>query len=397
MNKLLVTGMVRSGTSLISRSLDAHAHIVCALDPCLGFFRSVRNELLHRFGGGCPDPEAPFTDFFFARPPGLKMYLQSNLNLPITFEPLEVTRERLRYFNRDSNSTLLVPALDKLGRADNYAGLLEALLGLLQEVYGSEDSRWLGFVQTWVEAFAPLLINTWPDLVCVHIIRDPRAVIASWLHTVDLTHDYPFLMILRHWRKSAALASLSSRLYPENYLVWRYEDFVGDPAGVLQHLCRRLGLAFDPAMTETARFRSGAGEQWRSNTSYEAPEGISHRFRDKWRQRLSEADLQFIEDSCAPEMARWNYPRVTTPGAPASLLRLPALARQVQGEGDWIGQYDEDYLPGPLNQAKELFRWALYSQPAGASGLASDDLEAVMLDPVLVGGENNSATQAKAR
>jgi hypothetical protein len=290
-----------------------------------------------------------------------------------------------------------VPALDKLGPQDNYADLLETLLRLLQEVYGTEDSLWLGFVQTWVEAFAPVLINTWPDLVCVHIIRDPRAVIASWLHTVDLTHDYPFLMILRHWRKSAALASLFSRLYPENYLVWRYEDFVSDPVGVLQHLCRRLGLAFDPAMTETARFRSGSGEPWRSNTSYEAPEGISQRLRDKWRQRLSEADLQFLEDSCLPEMNRWNYPRVTTPGAPASFLRLPALARQAQGEGDWIGQYEEDYRPGPLNQAKELFRWALYSRQIGAPALAPDDLDAVMIDPALGGCESSSTTQAKAQ
>ena len=40
MNKLLVTGMVPSGTSLISRSIDAHAQVVCALDHFLGFFRS---------------------------------------------------------------------------------------------------------------------------------------------------------------------------------------------------------------------------------------------------------------------------------------------------------------------------------------------------------------------
>ncbi len=395
MNKLLVTGMVRSGTSLISRSLDAHAHIVCALDPCLGFFRSVRNELENRYGGGCPDREAPFTDLFFARKPGLKIYLQSNLNLPIDYEPLQKTIERLRYFNRDSNATLLLPVLDRLGSEKNYAELLEAILELLQEVYGSADSRCVGFVQTWVEAFASVFLNTWPDLVCVHIIRDPRAVIASWLRTVDLTHDYPFLMILRHWRKSAALASLFSRLYDKNYLVLRYEDFVSNPSGFLTKLCQRLALPFDSAMTETTKFRSGSGEHWRSNTSYETPQGISHQFRDKWRQRLSEADLQFIEDSCAPEMARWNYPRVTTPGGPTSLLNLPGLIRQVQGEEDWISHYAENYRPGPVNQAKELFRWYLFDQPQWARSLAAEDLESVVIDPALLEAREGLAAQVK--
>jgi hypothetical protein len=397
MNKFFVTGMVRSGTSLISRSLDAHAHLVCALDPCLGFFRSVRNELLHQTDQGCPDPEAPFTDFFFSRPPGVGLYLQADLHRPIRFEPLEVTRERMRHFNRDSNATLLVPWLDKLGREKNYAELLEAILGLLQEAYGSKSSRWIGFVQTWVEAFAPVLLNTWPDLVCVHIIRDPRAVIASWLHTTDLTHDYPFLMILRNWRKSAALASRFCRLYGDRYLVWRYEDFVSDPAGCLTGFCRRLGLEFDRAMTETAKFRGGGGEHWQSNTSYETPHGISHQFKDKWRQRLSEADLQFIEDSCAPEMARWNYPRVTAPGAPASLLNLPELARQVQGEAEWISHYAEDYRPGPVNQAKELFRWFLWSQPHAALALSGDDLESVLIDPALVGTGDAAANPVQPR
>jgi hypothetical protein len=228
------------------------------------------------------------------------------------------------------------------------------------------------------------LINTWPDLVCVHILRDPRAVIASWLQTTDLTHDYPLLMMLRHWRKSAILAGWLSRKFAGNYLVTRYEDFVQDPAGVLGAICRRLGLVFDPDMTQTAKFRSGGGARWQSNTSYEAQESISAALVEKWRERLSADDLQYIEDMCAPEMALWNYPRVTPTGAPGSLLKIPAICRQVQGETDWIGNYADAYAPNPINRAKELFRWYLCNHPEAAGTLTFSGLESVLIAPDLL-------------
>jgi len=389
--KLFVTGMVRSGTTLISRSLDAHPQVACALSPALGLFRAVRNELEYQQYGRSPDPEAPFTDFFFALKPDLEMFLQADFNLPVTVETLEVIRERLHHYSRD-NSPLLAPELARLGSRQTrqtYSGLLEELLGLLREVYGTVQSSWVGFVQNWVEGFVPLWFNTWPDSICVHILRDPRAVLASWLAAppLELRHDYPLLMMLRHWRKSAALASLFRRRFGGSYLVWRYEDFVQNPEALLADFCRRAGLDFSPSMVETARFSDGGGQNWQSNTSYrDKPQEISPRFLDKWRERLPEKDLQFIEDVCAPEMERWGYARLTPTGVPASLLKVPDLCRRISGASDWMEHYAGEYDPHPLNCAKELYRWYLWAHPEVARSLASREQESVFIDPELVAG-----------
>lgn len=382
MKKLFLTGMVRSGTTLISRAFDAHPNIVCAEDPCLGFFRSLRNELVFRTYGACPDPEEPFGDLFFSPPSELEMYLNADLNIPIQFESVEITRERLYQFNLHSCSTKLVQILDKLGDEKTYAELLESILGLILEVYGKAETRCVGFVQTWVEIFVPILLNTWREALCIHIIRDPRAVIASWLKTNHLTHDYPLLMMLRHWRKSAALASLYSRLFGNNYIVLRYEDFVLDPKKVLKSICKRINLPFSSTMTNTHNFRSGSGDLWQSNTSYEmTTKGINHHFVDRWRERLSETDLQFIEDMCFLEMQRWGYSRITQSGAPASILKVPFLSMQVQQKRtEWLARYSDAYKANIINRAKELYRWFLWNY-SNSDFYAEDDLKSVLIDP----------------
>jgi len=42
---LFISGMFRSGTTLLARMLNAHSHIVLASDPLFEFFKSFRNEV----------------------------------------------------------------------------------------------------------------------------------------------------------------------------------------------------------------------------------------------------------------------------------------------------------------------------------------------------------------
>jgi hypothetical protein len=67
-------------------------------------------------------------------------------------------------------------------------------------------------------------------------------------------HDHPFgsrqlaelVWTLSHRTIQAFLSTVPS----ERWIRLRFEDLVTDPAGQMEALCRRLGLAYDPAVTQ---------------------------------------------------------------------------------------------------------------------------------------------------
>ncbi|MGC9330166.1 MAG: sulfotransferase family protein, partial [Candidatus Hinthialibacter sp.] len=266
-----------------------------------------------------------------------------------------------------------------------YAEILDGLLDRIQEAFGDEQTEWIGFKQTWSEAFIASFLNTWPDAKCIHIIRDPRAVLASWKRSSVLSHDYPALMILRHWRKSAALASLYSRRY-ENHRIVRFEDFTQAPEEQMRKICEFCGLPFDEKTIDAAHFRSGSGSQWTSNTSYQVEEqGISKQYISAWKDRLSDEELQFVEDLCGLEMERMGYARETGGSDPGSILHPPCITRQVQAQVEWVNKFAAEYDLNSANQAKELCRWLLHRHRLEYnSTLSREDLRRIFIDPDLL-------------
>ena len=49
-NRLFISGMFRSGTTLFARMLHTHANIVCASDPFRPFFNCLRDAVARDIG-----------------------------------------------------------------------------------------------------------------------------------------------------------------------------------------------------------------------------------------------------------------------------------------------------------------------------------------------------------
>jgi LPS sulfotransferase NodH len=145
-----------------------------------------------------------------------------------------------------------------------------------------------------------------PDAQVVHIIREPRDVIASSLET-PWTRANAFDLAC-NWRTFTSANIWHGRLAgPERYLQVRYEELAGDPSGVMSRVCAFLGEEFDERLlTELDRRRATVVSHaalWQSRAL-----GPVESSRDGgWKERLSRKDQLVIEAVVAGDLAALGY------------------------------------------------------------------------------------------
>lgn len=165
------------------------------------------------------------------------------------------------------------------------------------------------------------MLEVFPNARVVCLIRDPRAVVASyrdWTRrpALDPSRAGPFAADRRRARRSynIVLASLMCRAALEASLAARdrhgddrvrllvYEDLVRDSERSLRDLCGWLELDYEPAMRDVPLVQS----------SYAAAgaAGISTEPVERWRSKLSPAEVRVIESCCGRVMAPLGYERV---------------------------------------------------------------------------------------
>jgi hypothetical protein len=115
------------------------------------------------------------------------------------------------------------------------------------------------------------------------LLRNPLAVLASILDTWVKSH-WPNLSFYRDDLLRAPQLLLDGIQYVgDAAVVVRYEELVTDPVPVLETLCKRLGISFDPQMLSY-------GERETPPGNLGDPVGVQYRSRpetgslDKWRR-----------------------------------------------------------------------------------------------------------------
>jgi hypothetical protein len=108
------------------------------------------------------------------------------------------------------------------------------------------------------------LVEWFPQAKIIHLLRDPRAILASeWKRRMKI---YPVgfylpvklgkplysLGIVLHitiiWLYAIRLHRQYEKRYPQNYRLIRFEDLVSEPEKSVRELCEFLDIEFDPKM-----------------------------------------------------------------------------------------------------------------------------------------------------
>jgi hypothetical protein len=146
------------------------------------------------------------------------------------------------------------------------------------------------------------LMEVFPEARFVHVVRDPRATIASMLRVGGRAREkglraQSFTRSVRHAanhiKRSLRAGFRAGKLAPDRLLEVRYEALVSEPAGEIGRICAFLDVPYAPQMLDPAGIAhigekpitEGSGNLWYDVGSYRRnpdPSGL-----DNWRHELN--------------------------------------------------------------------------------------------------------------
>ncbi len=276
---IFIVGCPRSGTTLLGRMLDRH--------PALAIFPETQFHLLvylrRKAFGDLRDPTK--------RRRLINEYLQSR---PIQAAGL--------------NTAELAEKLSS--EATSYQELFTSILSYYADSqgkprYGEKTALHALFLDTLCEWF--------PNALILHMVRDPRAAVASLQHAPWASGS-----VMTNARKWLKLNRAARRFCGRpGYLEVRYEALVTDPVPQLQAICSFLGEEYSPCMIVPDRNSTAdsAGEmRWRT--------AVTAARLDVWKKELTADQVAQIEWALGPEMERFGYQRGASSPSSASALTV---------------------------------------------------------------------------
>lgn len=276
MNKpIFITGVYRSGTTLISAILNNHSELSVTYDS-VHFMRFSYNKY---------NPIRKKQNY---RRLVMDTHERLFKRFNMIFDPNEVFKE-----------------VNKLNPVD-YSGIYDAIMRalLLKNKY---KKRW-GEKTNICWGQIPNFLKMFPDGKTIHVIRDPRDVLCSYK---KMTTE-PGLRYLDCAFTSLdsfnAVRRYRSYLDSKNYYYLRYEDFVRNPQDEIQKLCKFLEADFELHMLDHARFKDKKGNPWKGDSSFDLEiDGISTKPIGRWKTNANRIEIFIIEMILRERMLEFDY------------------------------------------------------------------------------------------
>ena len=187
-------------------------------------------------------------------------------------------------------------------------------------------TRW-GDKTPWYVQYAGDVSRLFPDAQFIHLVRDGRAVLASYRRVSHLPGEVA--SVAAEWISSVhAAMRVGATSGTTRYLELRYEDLVDAPEQRLRDVCRFLDHPFDEDMLDFWRRNRDEGlvpdrhRDWKQLTFRQ----ITSSRRAGWRDELSAGDISRFEAVAGGLLERLGYERHGGPLPPHEARALRAVA-----------------------------------------------------------------------
>ncbi|HUA19621.1 MAG TPA: sulfotransferase [Bryobacteraceae bacterium] len=282
---IFIVGAPRSGTSLLRQMLNRHPGI--AICDETHFFRFLYQKRRRKAFGDLGDLE------------NRRRLVTEYVSLRFT-QQLGLDREKL-------TERLLAEGV-------SYPAMFSAVMKCFAESHGKQRC---GEKTPNHALVAETLCDWYPNAAVLHLVRDPRDVVASLLRI-------PFgwssaVVNARTWLGLNRAARRSS--HRPGYLEVRYETLVTQPEEELARICRFIGEEFIPCMLRPEQTSPmHPGEQDR----YHAPVTTSR--LGAWRSELTQPQAAQVEWVVGPYLEAFGYTREAPRASLATILGGVSLA-----------------------------------------------------------------------
>lgn len=289
-NIIFILGVGRSGTSLVQSILSSHSNL------------------------GSP-PETAFVRRYIA---ASRLKKSKKRMDPARMETILSQDRKLRRLNLDWQS-ILSRLSDQNGPpfevALYHAFMTEYLKNLKKERPIDKDPRLVEFL--------PTIKRWWPQAAIIHVIRDPRDVLASrkkadWSKNRPVwSHIFAYFVQLKIGRR------LGPRLFGNNYIEIFYEKLIQSPGKTIRDLCNAIGEPFEAEMLDftgtSKRLVSPDEMPWKKETL--GPLLVNN--SRKWPDCLSRWEVLLTETTCREgvEACGQGFSRVK--GSPGTMVSKP--------------------------------------------------------------------------
>lgn len=288
---IFLTGVGRSGTTLLQSLLHAHSEINFSVET--HFFK--RHILPVMLGGSIPGSSVLKQDSYLKRLQAEK--LQKILSV----------------------------------EAQSLDDLVEMFFEIMSPE-GDSDCVYLGDKDTEYVRYLPHLKRLMPEAFFIHIIRDPRDVVASRLKTewgAKRSKEFHMAEYQYYLKKVLKEGPL---LFGNRYIQLKYEDLLDNPERQLTAIFGKLNLKYESQVLDF--YKSGNElvaedeKKWKENVSKPLKKGNS----GNWRKSLSNKDAAALQSGLEFFFEEQGYEMVNEGSSMIQQLKIHAVRQLFAGK-----------------------------------------------------------------
>lgn len=297
---LLITGMSRSGTTLLEKLIHNHPKAAIASQPYPLIYSSIKELYLDEIGQSFI---YPMGNYFLDESGGVNNFYDFLSYFEIDKEFIISTLNKMKNYSGQWTPSIFDKIELVLKEKSNFVNYYIELINKISNLFENKDKvNCVGSKEVYCEEYLPFLLENIDNFKAIIIIRDPRDVITS-LNCGDYEKSSgkrrPILFDIRNWRKSIAFSILLKD--NPNVKIIRYENLIKNHNQEIIEVFNFLGLSYQNDNLDK-EIKDQQGMKWMGNSSFGNKNTISNDSIGRYKEQLSSEIVSFIETTCYFEM-----------------------------------------------------------------------------------------------
>ncbi len=152
--------------------------------------------------------------------------------------------------------------------------------------------------------YMPDILNIFPGVKFLHLLRDGRDVVAS---KVVKNGDESLYSAVHRWKTCVKRSrQIQNKVGPQQFFEVRYEDLVTAPEHILNQVCDYIGIDYDQRMLDYWKLPSTVEHKYKTYHQNLTKPVFSSSI-GSWKERLSSQQLAFIMETIHQELEFLGY------------------------------------------------------------------------------------------